>query len=1040
MLGRKVTVSGDASARLLPFPSVTFTNVEVAGDGEGEPSMTVETFSMDAELAPFMRGEFHIFDMRLHKPVMTVDVAPNGLIDWTIRPNTPFDPSQVKLEKISVSDGRITVLHAAGNRTYLLDDIDADISARTLAGPWRIVSRLKFDGSAMNVTVSTGTVGADGAMRLRVEAGVAELPFAVEADGNVRIEDGGAVYAGHFRLEAAETEDDAGGNEDSAFSISVEEKPDESLPFLVTGQFTANHRLLDISEFILETGSEAEPYSADGSAFVDYGAQPNFAVRADGQQIRFEQKDEVTDAGQSLNRRIAALREMVQSVPRPGMDGTINLNLPAIVAGDTTIRQVNLAAKPDESGWQIDALSAELPGRATLEASGLLVSGDAFGFHGSLLLAINQPSGFASWLSNDVDNAIRRLPSAGFSADVNINSERQTFRNLQLILGGAKFTGEVDHFSQSGAKPAMLLRLDGGALDVDGLAAFASIFVNDAGAARFADHDLDLVIKAGPVSVAGLTAGKLDTALRLKDGLLDIDRFSVQDLAGATIGATGKLKHFPASPTGSLDASIVSVDLLPLVETLASSYPQNGLISGLAERGRAFPELLADTRIDLVASAATNDDDSHGLAISAHGQGGGGRFSASVSATARDNQLEGPLSLTLTMNNKDAAPIYAAYGLPAIPLRLTGPAETSLILAGEMGSLFETKLQLRGEGSEANFEGWAGVVDGAWQATGDASIRSNDIEPWLATAGVTLPGFGQGLPANIKAVIDHSGTTLHVAELAGKINDSPVVGDVFARFQGEKPAISGSISLPSVDMSPVGTLLLGEQTLQFGPEGEPASKPFVASSNLPVAAKLDLAVSELAFGLNEPLQQARLKFDLNDEGVRISDLEAEYRGGRISGLAELKKSGGTALFSTQFRYQGFPVSDLAQTANVGGKAALSANLTASGKSFAGLLSSLSGSGSMVLEELSIPGTSPDVFAQFVEAADKIGKEIDADDVAGFGPPLVASGPFETDVAEFTFVLAGRRAADAGSDFRERQCPDAGRDQYRFQSMAGFGRS
>ena len=158
ILGRRVTVAGEATARLLPFPSVTFTDVKVAGDTPDAPSLTVETFSMDVELAPFMRGEILIFDMRLGKPRLTVDVADNGLIDWTIRPNTPFDPSQITLEKISVTEGAITVHHAAGGRDYVLDAINADISARTLAGPWRIKGALRFDGSPMMAAPGTSPV------------------------------------------------------------------------------------------------------------------------------------------------------------------------------------------------------------------------------------------------------------------------------------------------------------------------------------------------------------------------------------------------------------------------------------------------------------------------------------------------------------------------------------------------------------------------------------------------------------------------------------------------------------------------------------------------------------------------------------------------------------------------------------------------------------------------------------------------------------------------------------------------------------------
>ena len=112
ILGRKVTVEGDASARLLPFPSVTFSDVSVGGSSNA-PAMTIETFSMDAELAPFLRGEFLIFDMRMVRPRATVDVAADGTVDWTVRPSTPFRASQISLERLTVTEGQITVRHAA---------------------------------------------------------------------------------------------------------------------------------------------------------------------------------------------------------------------------------------------------------------------------------------------------------------------------------------------------------------------------------------------------------------------------------------------------------------------------------------------------------------------------------------------------------------------------------------------------------------------------------------------------------------------------------------------------------------------------------------------------------------------------------------------------------------------------------------------------------------------------------------------------------------------------------------------------------------
>ena len=142
ILGRKVTVEGDAEARLLPFPSVTFSDVSVGG-ALGEPAMTIETFSMDAELAPFLRGEFLIFDMRMVRPQAVVDIAEDGTIDWAMRPSSPIPASRIALEKLTVSDGQVTIRHHLSGRTHVISEINTQLSAKSLAGPWRLEGALK---------------------------------------------------------------------------------------------------------------------------------------------------------------------------------------------------------------------------------------------------------------------------------------------------------------------------------------------------------------------------------------------------------------------------------------------------------------------------------------------------------------------------------------------------------------------------------------------------------------------------------------------------------------------------------------------------------------------------------------------------------------------------------------------------------------------------------------------------------------------------------------------------------------------------------
>ena len=214
------------------------------------------------------------------------------------------------------------------------------------------------------------------------------------------------------------------------------------------------------------------------------------------------------------------------------------------------------------------------------------------------------------------------LPAAGFKAKVDLTTERQLFNDLELILGKAKFRGEIENDEPNDANPSMRVALTGDALDVDGLAAFSSLFVSDAGGERFAGRDLDIKLKAGPVSASGLTADTVDTALRLHGGDLEIDRLSIGGLAGATISATGKITEFADRPQGNVDASIVAVDLAPVIDRLAAQYPDNLAAQRSSTSGRSpMTACLGTPEIDLVGTAARNDDGSSGIAVSAKGDG-----------------------------------------------------------------------------------------------------------------------------------------------------------------------------------------------------------------------------------------------------------------------------------------------------------------------------------------------------------------------------------------------------------------------------------
>lgn len=1004
ILGRKVTVNGDASARLLPFPSVTFADVVVGADA-ARPAMTVEEFSMDAELAPFLSGEVLIFDMRLVRPEATIDVADDGTVDWALRPSTPFDAGHITLERMTITEGKVRVRHAASGRDHLLSEINAAVSARALTGPWRVDGTLRLDGKRAELAASTGTVDETGAMRLKVRLNPAAYPVTVETEGDVRAEKGQLHYAGLFKINQ-DTAEELRGSDGETFKAKGPRQAEKPAPgFRLSGDFKLDHRKLGIDAFRFETGPLDNPYTADGKAFVELGSAPRFAVEATGAQVRFDEAVAGASGTLTLEQRLAALEEAFTELPKPAIPGTIDVDLPAIVAGDTTIRDVKLSAEPSAEGWLVKSAAATLPGRTTLEASGTIATQPEFGFKGSLLLAVAQPSGFAAWVSKEVDDAIRRLPAAGFNAKVDLAPRRQSFSDLELVLGNARFNGRIDSRQPEDARPSMLINLDGEALDVDGLAAFASLFVSDAGANRFADRDLDFEIKAGPVSAGGLTAESVDTALRLRDGQVEIDRLAIGGLAGASISATGTIKDLGGAPTGNLDASIVAVDLAPLVAVAAERYPQNAILAGLNQRAAGYAGLLADTRIDLVASAAANTDGSTGVALSAQGSAGGSILSASLSGSGRPAALtDAALALTFSAKNPDATALIALAGLPAVPLGMLGAGEMDVSAKGAAASGLRTAARISGDDFSAAFDGTVALGAQGPTAKGKATLEAGDVAPWLISTGVALPGMASGLPVSVASDADYANKLLVLSRLAGVVNEEAVSGDINAELKAGLPHLTGALQLDSLSLDPAFAMVLGEE--QVGPsEAVWPSVPFQQRAMAPFSAELDITASSLSAGLAQAYD-ASLSLKLDAEGVHVSGLTAKLFGGELTGLFDVKNSAGTGLFSAQLRLNEADVATALPGSGLAGSGDFSTSLAGSGKSVAGIVAELAGNGTAQLKRTTIEGLNPKALPAYLARADAIGRDIDAAKVAAFAPDIAASGSFAASDAEVAFTVAG----------------------------------
>ena len=279
---------------MLPFPSVTFSDVAVGGGPDGEPAMTVEEFSMDAELAPFMRGEFLIFDMRLVRPKVTIESPPTARSTGRCGRRRRSIPAQIAIEKLTITEGQVA--HPPRRQRPRPSDLGdqrgslGQVARRPVA---RWTARCASTACARRSSVSTGKVGREGrdAAAHQGRSG-RSIRSPSRADGDVRIDRRRGEICGHVQDRGARR-----GTATAADAATAAPAPAKAEPpaWRVNGKFALDHQRLALDEFRFETGPLDNPYTADGKASVDLGADPRFAVTATGAQVRF---DEAVGAGQ----------------------------------------------------------------------------------------------------------------------------------------------------------------------------------------------------------------------------------------------------------------------------------------------------------------------------------------------------------------------------------------------------------------------------------------------------------------------------------------------------------------------------------------------------------------------------------------------------------------------------------------------------------------------------------------------------------------------------------------------------------------------
>ena len=992
IMGRTVTVHGSVDARLIPFPSVTLNDVRVGSPEDGKPLVEVARFSMDAELAPFLSGEALIFDMRIEEPKARIKLFEDGTLDWARGRKSDIPARTVILENVAITGGEIEFVDEQTGRTRHVTSLDAQVSAKSLAGPWRIDGRAALDGESGAFQLASGPVEA-GALSLRARIVPDRLAFTADLDGAVKVVDFRPQYNG-------------------AFTLSEKPRPKgegAADPIRVAGKFELSNERIRVPDYRLEAGPVADPYVVTGEATLDTGRAPEFLLIADGQQIdvsRIGTSGETGKTGRdpqvSARQRLQALLAIAADIPIPQVPGRASLFLPAVVVGDTTVREVRLDVKPDGDGWQVDRADAILPGRTTLEAKGRLMLRENRGFSGDLLLASNQPSGLAAWLAGSVDPEIRKLKTAGFSARVNLTDELQRFENLEIAIGGASLLGRLERESRFDAAPTLSLQLHGNEVALESLQALVGLVAGDASLSAVLEHSIALDIKADRFSAFGETASDVNAVATVKDGLMTLTRLTVASLEGAALSARGTLGGSLVAPSAGLDMTLKVGAMRPVAELLARHLPAHPVLARFLANAGYYDNADLAVRVSLSEANPVN--------LTLTGPVNDGRIELKFSAATLADLLQGrDLTLDGSLFNPQSVVLAGQMGLDPLPFdadpdgsvtfRLAQPKEgpADITAAFNAGS---TSISAKGTAvlSAENF------LDGALTL----SARSDDIEPYLMMNGIAVPQAGAGLPLTLEAAVATSREAVSVTDIAGEADRNTFSGRLTLDRTAPTLKGTGALRFDTVDFPFLAEAVGGPVTdiVEGGLNAAPLVQPIQDAADISVV----LEATSFWPGLFGAVEGFKGNLVWKGGELTLTDMEGDWLGGKVSGRLKVANAEENGLFEARAELSGVDLSKVLWTGPEGavatGKADVTLAVDASGKSVRAMAEGASGSGEIRVADLTLRGLDTGAFPALLAAADRIEGDITAERVAAFAPETILKNEAALGAVRIPFALAG----------------------------------
>ncbi|MGH6916431.1 MAG: AsmA family protein [Geminicoccaceae bacterium] len=533
--GGAVAIEGRISVSLLPRPTLTLARTRLAGGNgaSGRTQLAIDRIDLRLRALPLLRGEIQVGDIRLVRPILEVDRAPDQDASPSDGSNPVLSLIAIRPDRLTMVDGR-AVLRDDQAVTWQLDAINIEVVAQSRDGPFALRGDFAAATQEFEVDAQIGRLGPDNvgtlqltlsalgrqSASLRYHGAVWWHPDDLRARGDV-------TFAGQNTLSTVAMVGDALGHTTPRLPSWLD------LPFEVSGKLQLDRSRLQLDELRLLLAET----KADGELNLAFGANPTMTLGLRAQQL------ELGDLSAARPADLAPLAALSRA-----LRGEIDLSVAALHYRDRTADRVRLRLTlAGDGAVAVDQASAILPGQTNLGFEGRLAArGEPVDLRGNVNAVTDDLGALLAWLDLRLPGvASGRLRTLSVSSALAIDGDAVEFSQAEIRLDATQLRGSAALEMGGGtgnARPrfaldAVLDRLNIDAYQADLLPTDVARLLQRA--LRHADAEIST--RVDRLSWRGLLMRDVAIALRAEHGRLEVSNASLEVAGEAEVRLDGQV-------------------------------------------------------------------------------------------------------------------------------------------------------------------------------------------------------------------------------------------------------------------------------------------------------------------------------------------------------------------------------------------------------------------------------------------------------------------------------------------------------------------